>query len=104
MAETSLQVLERTLEILPVDCLCVHDDMAGKGGIDKFTLQKSKVDILKELEYKMTGAKGCGVVFGIDHRIPNGTPIENYRYYVKTGRELLGLPAPKEAAHVRMAF
>jgi hypothetical protein len=36
-----------------------------------------------------------GTVFGIDHRIPNGTPLDNYRYYVSTGREILGLP-PRE--------
>jgi hypothetical protein len=30
--------------------------------------------------------------FALDHRIPNGTPLENYRYYVRLGRELLGLP------------
>ena len=32
------------------------------------------------------------MVFGIDHRIPNGTPLENYIYYVNTARELLNLP------------
>ena len=67
--------------------------LAFKGGIDKFVLQKSKQDILKELEYKLQPLmqKG-GVVFGIDHRIPNGTPLENYVYYVNTAREILGLP------------
>ena len=33
-----------------------------------------------------------GTVFGLDHRIPNGTPLANYRYYVDLGREILGLP------------
>jgi len=33
-----------------------------------------------------------GVVFGLDHRIPNGTLIEHYRYYVDAARERLGLP------------
>ncbi|MEZ4835174.1 MAG: hypothetical protein R2873_24840 [Caldilineaceae bacterium] len=33
-----------------------------------------------------------GIAFGLDHRIPNGTPLENYRYYVTTAREILGLP------------
>ena len=26
------------------------------------------------------------------HRITNGTPLENYRYYVRSGREMLGWP------------
>jgi hypothetical protein len=33
-----------------------------------------------------------GMVFGLDHRIPGGTPIENYRFYVDYARELLGIP------------
>ena len=33
-----------------------------------------------------------GIVFALDHRIPNGTPIENYRFYVDTAREILGIP------------
>ena len=47
-----------------------------------------------------------GVVFGLDHRIPNGTPIENYRYYVDTAREILGLPQRdlKSKGWARMAF
>jgi uroporphyrinogen-III decarboxylase len=62
------------------------------GGIDKHVLRQSKADILKELEYKMQGAmRGGGMCFGLDHRIPNGTPLENYRYYVKTAQEILGL-------------
>ena len=33
-----------------------------------------------------------GIIFSLDHRIPNGVPLENYRYYVTLGREILGLP------------
>ena len=47
-----------------------------------------------------------GIVFGLDHRIPNGTPLENYRYYVKLGREMLDLPPLKadRQGWGRMAF
>jgi hypothetical protein len=31
-------------------------------------------------------------VFALDHRLPNGTPLEDYRYYVRLGRGLLGWP------------
>jgi len=62
-----------------------------KGGIDKYILRGSKEDIRRELEYKICDiTKGGGTVFALDHRIPNGVPIENYRYYVKLGKELLG--------------
>jgi uroporphyrinogen-III decarboxylase len=81
--------------------------LAVRGGIDKHVVRRSKDEIRRELEYKMqpTMREG-GVVFGLDHRIPNGTPIENYRYYVDLGREILGLP-PRDAAHTgwkRAAF
>ena len=79
--------------------------LAISGGIDKHVLRKTKQDILAELEYKLqplmlTG----GAVFGLDHRIPNGTPIENYRFYVKTAREILGLDPNPEPGWGRMAF
>ena len=76
-----------------------------KGGIDKHALRFGKEDILRELEYKMSPfMKGGGTVFGLDHRIPNGVSLENYRYYVKTGREMLGLPPVREEGWARMAF
>ena len=79
--------------------------LAVKGGLDKYALLGTKEDIRRELEYKMSGVtRGGGTVFALDHRIPNGVPLENYRYYVKHGRELLGLPPAENAAHVRMAF
>lgn len=79
--------------------------LALKGGIDKHVLRESKADILKELEYKMTGVnRGGGTVFALDHRIPNGVSIENYRYYVNTGREILGLPPISGKGFERMAF
>lgn len=77
------------------------------GGIDKHVLREDKKRIKQELEYKMQPAMQTGgMIFGIDHRIPNGTPLENYRYYADLGRELLGLP-PRDGNHKgwkRMAF
>ena len=64
-----------------------------KGGIDKHALRKTKEDIRKELEYRMDPSLfGGGMVFGLDHEIPNGVSLENYVYYVNLGREILGLP------------
>ena len=63
-----------------------------KGGIDKYVLRKNKDDIRRELEYKLCGATmGGGTIFALDHRIPNGTPVANYRYYAALGRKLLNL-------------
>lgn len=79
--------------------------LAFKGGIDKFALRGTREDIDRELDEKMAGnLLGGGTVFAIDHRIPNGVPIENYRYYVSEGRKRLGLPPAAPAEHIRMAF
>lgn len=67
--------------------------LAFKGGIDKFVLFKDKNAILKELEYKLQPCmQSGGTVFGIDHRIPNGVPLDSYRFYVKTAKEILKIP------------
>jgi len=48
------------------------------------------VDIKNEIDYKICDVtKGGGMVFSLDHRIPNGVPIENYRTYVSLCREAL---------------
>ena len=80
--------------------------LAILGGIDKHVLRKTPADIDRELEHKMQPLmQEGGTVFALDHRIPNGTPLENYRHYVKRGRELLGLPARDETSRgwARMA-
>lgn len=81
--------------------------IAFKGGIDKHILRSTKEEIHKELLYKMQPLmQDGGVIFALDHRIPNGTPLENYRYYVKTAREILDLPTidKDEKSWQRMAF
>lgn len=81
--------------------------LAMLGGIDKHVLRQSKADIDRELEYKLQPKMrdSGGIVFSLDHRIPNGTQLENYRYYVEKGRELLGLPPlDGQKGWGRMAF
>ncbi len=81
--------------------------LAMRGGIDKHVLRQDKAAIRRELEYKLQPLmRQGGMVFGLDHRIPNGTPLENYRYYVDTGREILGLEprTPDRQGWRRMAF
>ena len=79
--------------------------LAMLGGIDKHVLRQSRHAIRKELEYKLQPMmREGGMVFGLDHRIPNGTPIDNYRYYVKTARDILRLDPQPEPGWARMAF
>ena len=171
IAQTAFTVLDRVSRTVPVDCLGVHEDMAGKsgsligpsliaefiqpyyrriwdmlagrgarvfdqdsdgdmnsvipafldagvncmhpmepaanmdvvqvrqqygsrlafvGGIDKHVIRRSREEIVSELEYKlppMIRTGGC--VLSLDHRIPNGTPLENYRFYVNKVWEII---------------
>lgn len=67
--------------------------LAILGGIDKHVLRTTKEEIRRELDYKLQPLmQQGGTVFGLDHRITDGTPLENYRYYVRMGRDMLGLP------------
>jgi uroporphyrinogen-III decarboxylase len=64
------------------------------GGLDKFILLKDQKAVRDELEYKITAETiNGGCAFSLDHRIPNGSPLALYKYYVQTAREMLGLPA-----------
>ena len=64
--------------------------LAFYGGIDKHIIRRSKEDIVSELEYKippMINTGGC--ILALDHRIPNGTPLENYRFYIQKVWEII---------------
>jgi hypothetical protein len=67
------------------------DRLAFYGGIDKHVIRRSRDEIVTELEYKvppMVESGGC--VLALDHRIPNGTPLENYRFYVEQVWKMFG--------------
>jgi len=64
--------------------------LAFCGGLDKHVIRRSRAEIDAELAYKlppMIATGGC--VLGLDHRIPNGTPLANYRYYLQRVWEIL---------------
>jgi hypothetical protein len=64
--------------------------LAFMGGINKHVLRQSKEAIVQELEYKVPPLiQTGGCIFGLDHRIPNGTPLEHYRFYVQHMWELI---------------
>jgi len=70
--------------------------LAFMGGLDKHVLRRTKEEILAELEYKippMVARGGC--ILGLDHRIPNGTPLENYRFYIEKAWEIMDREAAK---------
>jgi hypothetical protein len=64
--------------------------LAMMGGIDKHVLRRSFPEIETELERKippMVQSGGC--ILGLDHRIPNGTPLAAYRFYIEKAWEIL---------------
>ncbi len=68
--------------------LGAHDESGRRG----------EAAIVAELEYKippMVATGGC--VLGLDHRIPNGTPLEAYRFYHAKAWEIM----EREAAKLR---
>ena len=81
--------------------------VAFLGGIDKHVLRKSKAEIMAEVDYRLQPKMLLGgAVMGLDHRIPNGTPFDNYLFYIRYARQKLGLPPFEEAEKGwgRMAF
>jgi uroporphyrinogen-III decarboxylase len=69
--------------------------LAFYGGIDKHVLRRSRDEIVAELEYKvppMVATGGC--VIALDHRIPNGTPIGSYRFYIEKMWEMFNRLGP----------
>jgi len=70
--------------------------LAFSGGIDKHVLRGTQDEITAELEYKippMVATGGC--VLALDHRIPNGTPLANYRFYIAKAWEIIDREAAR---------
>lgn len=64
--------------------------LAFTGGIDKHVIRRSQAEILEELEYKippMVATGGC--VIALDHRIPGGSSLANYRFYVDKAWDIM---------------
>ncbi|MCD6364605.1 MAG: hypothetical protein J7M14_01895, partial [Planctomycetes bacterium] len=72
--------------------------LAMYGGIDKHVIRRGKDEIVAELEYKlppMIATGGC--MLGLDHRIPLGTSLENYHFYVDKVWEIFDREAARSA-------
>ena len=66
------------------------NSLAFYGGIDKHVIRRSQDEITAELEYKIPPmVKSGGCVLALDHRIPNGTPLANYKFYLDKAWEIM---------------
>ncbi len=66
------------------------DKLAFMGGIDKHVLRRGFDAIERELEYKVPPmVKTGGCILGLDHRIPNGTPLAAYKFYIEKMWEIM---------------
>lgn len=65
-------------------------DILLLGGYDKMALYKGKEAILAELKRLAPVVEEGGFVPHVDHRVPGGVPLENYVYYHKEKKALLG--------------
>ncbi len=64
--------------------------LAMMGGLNKYALLHGKAAIREELERKLPPLiRSGGVVLGLDHRIPNGITIDDYRFYHATAWEII---------------
>ena len=68
------------------------DRLALQGGIDKYVLREGEDAIDRELAYKTQPSMWPGTIYALDHRVPNGTTIQQYRHFVRKTQELIGAP------------
>ena len=64
--------------------------LAFSGGLDKHVIRRTQAEIAQELEYKippMVASGGC--VLSLDHRIPGGSSLSNYRFYIAKAWEVM---------------
>jgi hypothetical protein len=64
--------------------------LAFSGGLDKHVLRHGHPAIDAELERKIPPMVASGACFlSLDHRVPNGTPLSAYRYYIGKAWEII---------------
>jgi len=68
-------------------------DLAGEamrivGGVDKLPLNENPKAIEKELLRLLPLVEAGGFIPTVDHRVPASVPFENYKFYLKTKRQL----------------
>jgi len=68
-------------------------DVLLLGGFDKMPLYQGPEAILAELKRIAPLVEEGGFIPHVDHRVPAGVPLQNYRYYLREKKALLGFPS-----------
>ena len=66
-------------------------DIRIQGGFCKMRLAESKDAIRTEIERIAPLVHAGGFIPGVDHRVQADVPLENYKYYLKLKRDILGV-------------
>ncbi len=66
-------------------------DILMQGGFCKMRLAEGKAAIRREMERLQPLVRAGGFIPGVDHRVQADVKLENYKYYLKLKRELLGV-------------
>ena len=92
--------------VFPLERVCGSDPLRYRkeygqqlllrGGVDKRALLNGPVGILRELKYLEPLIAEGGFIPTVDHRIPQGVSLEDFTYYLKEKRALLGAPPIRE--------
>jgi len=64
------------------------DQILIVGGVDKLPLNEGPREIERELQRLLPLVEHGGFIPTIDHRVPASVPFENYKFYIKTKRQM----------------
>jgi uroporphyrinogen decarboxylase len=64
------------------------------GGVNKRALARGKEAIRRELERIFPVVQQGGWIPHVDHRVPPDVTLDDYLYYLKLKRDMLGIPEP----------
>ena len=72
------------------------------GGVNKRALALGREAIDEELRRLVPLVEQGGVIPHVDHRVPPDVSYDDYLYYLRRKRELLGIPQPRHGDGVRL--
>jgi hypothetical protein len=69
----------------------IGDGFHGQPAVEQQLLGPVKAAIRREMERLQPLVRAGGFIPGVDHRVQADVKLENYKYYLKLKRELLGV-------------